>query len=146
MIDRAQRVAASIGTYGCYFLALVKIAEDLAGIELDVLREYANARKTGFVGEDAFVLDAGKLFTMLTHGGASYEVWKAGPGHSLPLDYKLLPGEREVLRFEYTDANAKPWVHFVVGDGSGQCAYDPEGDSNSVARGKVVSRRIVRSI
>lgn len=147
MIKAAQKWAKALGSDGCYFLALCYIAEDATGRSLDVLREFDKARALGYVGDDAFIVDAGKLYTLL-YGASSkrFGVWKSGDGHPLPLDYKLLPTEREVLRFEYTDTGGKTWAHFVVGDGSGRCVYDPEGASNCVTKGKLVSRRIIRSV
>ena len=146
MIQAAQKWLKALGLEGCYFIALCWIAEDMSGTSLDIIREFDKARRLGYVGDDAFVNDAGKLFTLLTGSTTRYDVWKAGPGHPLPLDYVLLAGEREVLRFEYTDEAGKTWVHFVAGDGSQRCAYDPEGTSNSVTKGKLVSRRIIRRI
>jgi len=144
VIKEIQKLAKELGEAGCYYFSLCWLAEDTQGIRLDYLSEYADAKAKGMFDEECFVKDAGKLFTFLCHTPIAYTVVKAGEGHPLPLNYKLLPGEREILRFEYVDATGKTWGHFVVGDGSQKCLFDPLGESNSVSKGKVVSRRIIR--
>lgn len=57
-----------------------------------------------------------------------------------PPGYVCGPREYEVLRWE----RGKDWGHFVVGDGSGHVAYDPMGLSETVAQGRLVSKRIFR--
>ena len=137
-----QLICKVLGDNGCYFLSMCYIAERLTGIRADVIDDFTAAQARGLIGEDAFVLDAGKLFSMMAH--ATYTCLKAGPGHELPGDYHMDPDENEILRYEYTDAAGKVHAHFVVGDGQGSCWYDPMGKSESVRQGKVVSRRILR--
>lgn len=144
MIKDVQKLAKELADYGCYYFSLCYLAEDIQGIRLNYFDEYADAKSKGMFDDQGCVKDAGKLFTLLCHAPIAYAVVKSGEGHSLPLDYKLLPGEREILRFEYVDSTGKTWVHFVVGDGNQKCLYDPYGNSNSVAKGKVISRRIIR--
>lgn len=146
MIPSIQKLSEELGLWGCYFFSLCWIAEDMQGIHLSCLSEYADAKAKGMFDKDNCVRDAGKLLTFLCHSPQYFEVHKAGVGHPLPLDYRLLPGEREILRYEYVDSTGKTWGHFVVGDGNQKCLYDPYGSSNSVAKGKVVSRRIIRAL
>jgi hypothetical protein len=146
MMREIQKLAKECGEFGCYYFSLCWLAEDTHGLRLDCLSEYADAKAKGLLDEQGYVKDGGKLFTFLCHASASYTVIKAGDGHPLPLDYKLLPGEREILRFEYVDSTGKIWAHFVVGDGNQKCLFDPWGNSNSVSKGTVVSRRIIRRL
>lgn len=132
-----QKAAVKIGEAGCYFLSILNIAEAETCIPFDAFAAYHSFTRTGVVRDDCYVLDAGKLMSRLTQ--RKYDCIKAGPGHELPGDYILRPGEREILRYELNGE-----AHFVVGDGAGRVAFDPYGESRTVAEGRLVSRRIFR--
>lgn len=145
MIFGAQKIAKALGESGCYFLSLCYVAEKLGGVFLDPLLEAAEAIDGKRLGLDCYVKDAGAIMSDMARG--RYVVIKAGPGHPLPLDYKLNEGEREILRYERPDpTGGEPLAHFVVGDGQGRVAWDPWPESLTVAEGKLVSRRIIRKI
>jgi hypothetical protein len=139
----AQKIAKALGDSGCYFLSLMQVAEGISSAYLGPIHEAAEAIENGTLGPDCFVKDASAIMSSLTR--QRFEVVKAGPGHSLPLDYILATGEREILRFERADpAGGEPIAHFVVGDGSGKVAWDPWPNSQTVALGALISRRIIR--
>lgn len=145
MIDGVQKLAKSIGESGCYFLSLCKVAEEIRGVKLGDLLDWADiAMRRGLLGPDCFVLDASGIFALLVI--PSPEVVKAGSGHPLPLDYQLKPGEYEILRFERPAPDGgEPLAHFVVGAGDGKTvAWDPWPNSLTVRDGRLVSRRIIR--
>jgi hypothetical protein len=139
MVSQPQRVAASIGESGCYFLSILYFAEALTRQAVDALVAYQSALDAGYIDSECFVKDPAKLMQMLT--GSRWMVRKAGPGHELPLDYALKAGELEILRYERR-GNA----HFVVGSGRGTVAFDPYGVSATVMSGQMVSRRIFTKI
>jgi hypothetical protein len=58
-------------------------------------------------------------------------------------NYVATKGEHEILYFEREDT-LQTWGHFVVGDGLGVVCYDPYGDSMTVKKGKLTSKRIFR--
>ena len=137
MIQSAQTKALALGKEGCYFFSLLYIAEEEGAGPLDVLRVFDEAIASGFVKNNGYVENPSLLMTMLT--GAKWDVFKAGPGHNIGLDYALKPGEREVLRYEWNDL-----AHFVVGNGRQGIAYNPYPGSLPVVRGRLMSRRILR--
>lgn len=138
-----QKIAKALGESGCYFLSLCKIAEVIAGVFFDPIHEAAEAIEAGTMGPDCFIKDAGAVVSALTR--ERYIVFKAGPGHALPLYYVLAPGEREILRYERPNpAGGEPLAHFIVGDGIGRPSWDPWPESLAVSEGRLVSRRIIR--
>lgn len=60
-------------------------------------------------------------------------------------DYQPLPEEMEILRFE-RQTTGTTYAHFVVGDGKGGVSYDPLDLSQTVAQGRLVSKRIVKRL
>lgn len=148
MTARPQRAAAEVGKTGCYFLSILHLAEETANFRPDPLLEYAAALEAKTIGEDCMVLDAGALMSHIS--GLPWTCFKVGPGHGIPLEYQCKPGELEVLRYERPpekgDTGATERAHFVVGDGRGNLAWDPWGDSHTVAVGRVVSKRIFRRV
>jgi hypothetical protein len=143
MIDGVQKVAKALGAEGCYFLSLLKIAEEITSHRIDPLGAYVAMVKERALRSDCYVLDAAAILTTLTC--QEYGVLKAGPGHTIPLSYTPTPAEREILRFERPNpAEGEAVVHFAVGDGSGRVAWDPWPGSETSAKGALVSKRIIR--
>jgi hypothetical protein len=144
MIDKVQIIAKATGESGCYALTGLKIAER-GGHALPSLETIAAEMAKGNLGSDCFLKDPDAYFSDLF--GEPMEVIKAGPGHPLPLDYKLQPNEAEALRFERPGEKPgdEPLAHFVEGAGDGKTvSWDPWPGSRTVRDGKLVSRRIIR--
>ena len=130
-----QKQFETIGKTGCYFLSIVHIAEKYIGKYIDAFDAYISAIKSKVMKEDCYVLDPGALMRMLT--GVAWSVTKEAS------DYATVKGEQEILYFERNDTMTTIG-HFVVGDGQGIVSYDPYGDSFTVKKGKLHSKRIFR--
>jgi hypothetical protein len=128
--ESRQKLMKMLGEYGCYFLSIVHIAEGITGKRIDAIAAYIDAFERKWIDKEATVLDAGSVFSALT--GGKYFVSKEGAS------YKTAANEYEVLVFK-----AK-FTHFVAGDGTGKVVYDPLGNSNTVATGSIVEKRIFR--
>lgn len=127
-----------LGEGGCYFLCLVRLAEDLrGGARIDAAAAYLDAVRNKTLQEDCVVLDAAAVMRQLYDARWYY--------HKEGLSYRCQPGEFEVLRFE-RPTPGKIYSHFVLGDGAGGVAYDPLGESRTVAEGYPVSKRILRLV
>jgi len=148
MINAPQHYAVILGKWGCYFLSILRKAEEALGRQLDPMVEYVNATGAGYVREaDSFVLDPARLLASFL--GGEWRVLKAGDGadsagkpYDLPLAYVCDSREVEILRFEIPETEG----HFVLGDGLGAIAWDSFGKSITATRGKLVSKRIFRRI
>jgi len=127
----SQTIAKAIGESGCYFLSLLHLAgEEGAAIEL---YEAAVSRK--IMGADCFIQDPAALLALAAGG-------KWSVTHQ-PAEYQPKSDEMEILRLE-RKATTQTFAHFVVGDRHGAVLYDPLDSSQTVASGKLVSKRIVR--
>jgi hypothetical protein len=129
-----QREFEKIGKTGCYFLSIVHLAEKYAGTYIDAYQAYRSALVGKTIREDCYVNDPAALLRMLT--GVAWTVTKE------PMSYKATKGELEVQYFERDDTLATTG-HFVVGDADG-VSYDPYGDSMTVRKGALKSKRIFR--
>lgn len=132
-----QRNAELVGKYGCYFLSILHLAEGIVGELIDPLRAYLYARDEGWMSADCFVSDPASI--LLHFSGVK---WR---GSKEPSDYSTKSGELEILRFELRETMLTK-AHFVVGDGEGRVGWDPYGNSDTVARGELVSKRIFRRV
>ncbi len=130
-----QKIMETLGKSGCYFLAIVHLAEDIMKRTFDALQVFLAAIKLGYVKEDCFITMPEKMLEMLTEN--RWTVMKADK------DAPIIGGSYEILRFERTDPSGT-YPHFVVGDGMGKVAWDPYGDSRTVREGKLISKRIFR--
>ncbi len=128
-----QRFCGRIGSDGCYFLSVVYWAEVETGKKIDVLDAYENALAAGAIDEACFVLDAGKLASLLTG-----ERWEARHESA---DYVCRDGEREITRFE-NRSGGNLYSHFVPTE-NGKVLWDPLGDSVTVRDGSPASKRIL---
>ena len=127
--ESRQKMMKTLGEYGCYFLSLVKLAENLKGKRIDAIEAYISAWEKKWADDDATMLNPAATLSEMS--GIAFDVKK------VESDYKAHPDEGEVLVFE----NGK-YTHFVLGDGNGKVAYDPLGNSNTVANGKIIGKRI----
>lgn len=124
-----QKDFERIGAEGCYFLSLVKAAEEITGRYLDAYQVYLRAIDMGYMKEDCYLQRPEMILAMMT--GGVWTVTKEGP------DYKARPGEVVVERYE-RKTTTETFAHFVLP------AYDPYGDSRTRREGKKVSTRVFR--
>ena len=129
----AQTIAKRIGDSGCYFLSILH----LANRENEAIGFYRQALSVGAMEDDCYIKDPPRLLSLVAGGRWSVE-------HK-PADYQTKGNELEILRFE-RKATTKTYAHFVVGDGRGQVAYDPLDNAQTVAQGKLVSKRIFKRL
>jgi hypothetical protein len=130
-----QKIMLHLGESGCYLLCLVKIAEELRTKRIDAVATYLDCVKYNLCRDDCYILDPAAIMHLLYGGRWSFK--KEGE------NYKPHGGEFEILRYEWATP-ARIWSHFVLGNGERGVAYDPLGYSNTVARGEVVSKRILK--
>lgn len=126
-----QKFAEAIGENGCYFLCLLKHF----GKEYDALRWYEKLAgplaDKSVMGEDCYIKDPARLAGFLS--GSRWSVRVEAP------EYKVQPGEWEVLRYERKDT-MKTWAHFCLPE------WDPLGDSRTRLQGKLASKRIFKEV
>jgi len=132
-----QRNAELVGAYGCYFLAILHLAEGIIGETIDPLRAYLYVRDMDWMSEECFVNEPSSILSYFS--GAKWRNTKEAA------DYETHRGELEILRFELRETMTTK-AHFVVGDGSGNVQWDPYGNSVTVNRGTLVSKRIFRRV
>lgn len=125
-----QSVCKALGASGCYFLSLLHLVD----ADLNALTLYDLSVRKKYLDYDCFVENPAGILNLAT----GYK-WTVRYENA---DYKTLPTEREILRFERKTTTVT-YAHFVVGDGLGNVVYDPLGDSETVKSGKLVSKRIV---
>jgi hypothetical protein len=122
MTEPRQKIMEEIGKFGCYFLCLVRIAEEETGHRIDAIPFYTIGQRLGYIVKECFINDPAKLLGLMTK--KRWKVKKESP------EYKAEPSEREVLHYVYRIG------HFVLPD------YDPYGDSETVRKGRLESKRI----
>lgn len=127
--ESRQRVMKTLGEYGCYFLSVVKVAEEITGKRIDAVEAFCRFRDKKYLDEEATMLNPDGILSELT--GKKFSV------HRETADYKTAKNEHEILLF----ANGK-YQHFVLGNGKGEVVYDPLGKSNTVANGSLIAKRI----
>jgi hypothetical protein len=129
--ESRQKLMKTLGEYGCYFLSLIHLAEELTGKRIDAIDAFLYARQQKWIEDDCTMLAPDSVLSRFA--GAVFAVAKEDAG------YSAKDGEYEVLQFQNGT-----FKHFVLGDGHGRVAYDPLGDSNTVAKGVVIGKRIFR--
>lgn len=137
MSEARQKIMLTLGEGGCYVLVMVHVAEDLSGHRIDAVKAYLDLVRVGILREDGYVNDPSAVMEVLA--GGQWSVRKEGANYS--------PGNREfeILRFE-RPTPAMIYSHFVLGDGQGRVKYDPLGNSQTVAGGELVSKRILKMV
>jgi len=133
-----QKEFETIGKTGCYFLSIVHLAEKYTGKYIDAYLAYTSALKSKVMKEDCFVLDPAALLRMLT--GVAWSVTKEAA------TYEPTKNDLVILYYERIDDStmeSKVYGHFVVGGNDG-VEYDPYGDSLTVRKGTLKSKRIFR--
>ena len=123
-------------TWGCYFISLANLASHVTGkrfIEKDILKGwFKNWQEDDIDAESTIIDPSGVLEDFGLY--ADFLVKK-------PADY--LPGKNEYEILEYFNQRTG-YIHFVLGNGRGECLIDPLGASVTVKEGKVRSKRIFK--
>jgi hypothetical protein len=131
MIEYRQKIMETIGREGCYFLCLVRIAEQLSGTRIDAIPVYLESVERLFMDADCFLTHPDRVLELMT--GRRWTVRKVDKR------YQVSGSEIEVLRYERTEGR-RTLAHFVLPD------YDPMGISLTVQNGYLVSKRIFTPI
>jgi len=126
-MEARQRIMERIGKDGCYFLCLVRLAEEIIGARIDAINVYLFALDRQWMDQDCYMVQPHRVLEHMT--GVRWSVIKQDK------TYQPQPGEKEVLRYERTEGRTT-LAHFVLSD------YDPYGDSLTVRNGRLVSKRI----
>lgn len=134
MKNPIQAICREIGESGCYFLSIVRAAEERTGKTINPVAAYIEMKKKKHLGAECFVAQPDSILSELT--GIRFSVRHESK------DYKAKDGEVEVLRFAWKKSGGGVSMHFVLGDGCGRVAYDPLGDSYTVKHGALDSKRI----
>lgn len=134
-----QKIMKILGEYGCYFLSIIYLAEEISQTHVDIIEEFIRARTVNSIDDSATVLNPEEILTYLTEKKCS--VRKENK------DYCTKDNEYEILVFK------DKYTHFVVGNnkplidsGYKNVKYDPLGNSNTVKNGYVESKRIFKII
>lgn len=128
-----QTIAKRLGESGCYFISLLRLVKS-ENIAISLYRQALHDR---LIDADCFVRDPAGVLRLAA--GGRWSVRHEGA------DYQPLPEEMEILRFE-RQTTGTTYAHFVVGDGKGGVSYDPLDLSQTVAQGRLVSKRIVKRL
>ncbi len=131
--ESRQKVMKIIGEYGCYYLAVIHLAEELTKKRIDAIDFFVQALEKKWVDHEATMLQPAEILGNLTKN--RFIVVKED------ISYQPKNAEYEILLFENGN-----YCHFVLGDGTGKVAYDPLGVSNTVANGKLAGKRIFRKV
>jgi hypothetical protein len=138
MNEPRQEIMLALGEGGCYFLSLVHIGESLHGDRrIDAVEKFLEAQKLNLCRPDCYILDPAGIMKLLYDAHWYYHKEDAG--------YHPLACEFEILRYEHPTPKVI-YSHFVVGDGKDGVAYDPLGESETVAQGTLQSKRILRLV
>lgn len=124
-----QKDLERIGAEGCYFLSIIKAAEEIIGRYVDAYQVYIRALDMGHMKEDCYLVRPEAILSMIT--GGLWTVTKEAA------DYKSRPGEIVVERYERKTPSGD-LAHFVLPH------YDPYGDSRTRREGQLVSTRVFR--
>lgn len=149
-----QIEAKIIGDKGCYFLSIINGVVGYAekkekNITVDIITLYELCMEEKWLDDDCFVerpdliagyilgLPIGMLRTARERGIELAEVRIA----HRPLEYIPADNEIEFTRYEKAGTGVT-FSHFVV-TRDGEVIHDPYGNSNTVSKGKPVSKRIL---
>ena len=130
------RLRDDIKQYGCYYFCLLYLANKYANAQLSAARIngslYFKLVQEGAMTTGCYINSPDTVLRVLGLHARYTGV------HESP-EYQCAEDECEVLRFEYGKQS-----HFVVGDGRGNVAFDPMGVSQTVAEGRLMSKRIFK--
>lgn len=123
-----------IGNEGCYFLSILKMAENMTLAKINDVEAYEFCVGQGWMRPNCFVQNPAAILSYYTSGE-----WTV---RHEDITYFPRDNEREVLRFENTTVPMKTMAHFVLGNGFGVVHFDPSGIINK--DWVLVSKRIFR--
>lgn len=126
-----QKLALSIGNYGCYFSCLCRIAEKLTGKDIDILEAFGSCKNSGWINDDCYVKNPDKIIEFLSGK-------KASTVKTNNLNCALKENAFAVGCYKW---NAHS--HFVLLDKTKKVEYDPLGASNTVKNGRLDSLRVI---
>ena len=121
MNNGIQKTLENIGKYGCGFLC---VCHKMGIADTELLLYYKIALKSGFVDEDCFVNDWGRLATFLDPDGNKYRCEKSN-----------LKDKKADFFIEYWYNPRTKLHHFKLKD------WDPLGESVTVKEGMIESYR-----
>ena len=125
-------------SFGCYFLALLRIMEILAGISLSVNQVnkiFKLAKRAGFVGEEAFINKGGAggmavLFSAIT----GVDIYMAFVNSQSDYNFIIARWSRLIRPDVYNS-------HFVLMEGALEVEYDSYPNSKTVRVGAIMDYR-----
>ncbi len=130
-----QKISGTLHDEGCYFFALIYIAEQVLGRSVDAFELYdICVNKKGWMKSDCYVLNPGAIMSYLLGKSCSVsKVWD--------LNYTPKSNERVISCYE-RKATGVTYYHYVVTE-NGAVVYDPLETSNTVKLGSPISLRVV---
>jgi hypothetical protein len=135
-----SRLNINIQKYGCYFMSILYFVNkyDNFGFSADIINGlYVHFVTREYMTDTCFVLNPEAIFEEL---GLPVEMVFLDGSHRIPPEAQVLEDEFEILFFKREGHHG----HFVAGDGFGNVAYDPAGNSLSVRHGELLSKRVFR--
>ena len=125
MIKHLQSIYKMIGNYGCYYLAVIQLAEKITGKDIDPIETLERATLRGYVKVNFDKLDSTDAMYMSNPAGLlSYltgQVW-ANARYDYPVEVKANEYEIQFWAMSKTDAS-NGFGHFVLADGEDTLQY-----------------------
>jgi hypothetical protein len=141
ILQTDSRLKSDIREFGCYFMSILWFAVKYVQIELDtqlINDIYQTCFSYNYIGDECWIKDPDRIFQIACN---SKRRWKFTQKHELPYT-RCNIDQVEILHFHYVDEKGKEHDHFVAGDGFGNVAYDPWGESETVRSGYLENKRI----
>jgi hypothetical protein len=151
ILQRDKRLLPEIQEQGCYFMSILFLINKYTNYEwtTEIINDYyrslvyskailADADFTTVDVDDSTIINPEKVFN-LKETGTNFKV-RYNNRHD-KANYHCSQFEIEILRYVNGLTN-----HFVAGNGNGEVAYDPWGDSMTVKNGYLESKRIFRRL
>ena len=134
-----QKDAETIGKYGCYFLSLIAGLKGFSEsnldrkVSVDIFELFEYCQKKGWLDEECTVINPDAIGKFVL--GFNCVTRKAN------IEYKPLTNEIEITKYTRGESG-KTWNHFVL-TRDNKVLYDPYGNSQTVAKGKPLDKRII---
>lgn len=134
MLRQTDPLVSPAREWGCYFFSIAAMVEQELGKVFEpreILKVYSMSVKNGYLDHEFTVLLPKGILTLL--GSKMRFMGKYDKA------YVPTSSEKEILEFFNPSTGI---VHFVLGDGKGNCFFDPWENSKTVRDGYVRSKRI----